>query len=167
MIELIPERLLCKCADIFKYQLQQSIYTDVYFKLSNDSNRSCLHNDTVWITPACRHNLSECVPLLVQFSFDTAMQLGYFLNMPLAIVMINSDLDVGLVQYYSAIRAGNFVFHAWYPDDSLIDANGDLPVMLGLPPQNREEQLQGIYKTGKQDVKPRVYAWKETTWTPS
>ena len=161
MVELLPQQFLCRCSDIFRYHLQQSVYTDVYFKLSNDSNRSCLNNDTVWITPACRSNLSECVPLLVQFSFDTAIQLGYFLNMPLAIVMVNGDLDPGLARYNQAIRAGNFLFHTWYPDSGLTDAAGNLPVMLNLPRQNRREQLLGVYRTGKQDVKPRVYCWNQ------
>jgi hypothetical protein len=46
------------------------------------------------------------------------------------------------------------------PDDSLVDSNRRLPVMLNLPYSNDLEQINGIFRTGLARFRPRNYGWR-------
>jgi hypothetical protein len=72
MLEVVPLNYRVRCTDIVRNDLQESIY----FEVSNDT-MSCAYNDTVWITPACRANVSECVPFLAQYNFDFYIQVAH------------------------------------------------------------------------------------------
>jgi hypothetical protein len=145
ILELLPAEHISPCSentpgsylDLFPY----------YLRYTNDTNPSCSYNDTVWFSPACRANTTECVPVLLQYNFGATMQRAVFHRLPLAIVgarLGGAHTDA----YYAAIRAGRFVFGWYQPDDSLVDSGGNLPVALGFPPNNPLEWSQNNYRTG-------------------
>jgi hypothetical protein len=128
--------------------------------LTNDSGVDCF-SDAVWFSPSCRANTSECVPLMLQYGFDFAMQIAFFLNMPLAIVLVKPDADFGFGTFYKSAKAGRFLFNWFQPDDSLVDDAGNLPVNLNLPRSNELEQLAGVFKTARPAFKPRNFGWRK------
>ena len=79
-------------------------------------------NDTVWFSPACIANTSLRVPLMIQYSMQFAMQLAFFLEMPLAVVMVRQGSDGDYADYFRAIRSGRFLFGYYSPNDVLVDA---------------------------------------------
>ena len=160
MIEVVPLEMRARCTDVFKYGLQQSTFSEVYFEVSNDTAR-CEYNDSVWLTQACRRNTSRCTPLLITYNLDFAMQISYFLNMSLAIIMVNAQADPDSSFFYSITSAYNFLFQWYTPDDSPAGPPGPLPVMIQFPAQNLAEQLAGLYRTGKGNVAPRTFAWAQ------
>ena len=105
MFELLPAQVIVRCSDM---DAQGSLYRDTqtYIRVTNDSNVSCSHDDRVWFSPACRAHPVRCVPLMVQYSIDVAMQLAYFHNMPLAIILVNSGDGGEYTEYYRAIYSG-------------------------------------------------------------
>ena len=70
------------------------------------------------------------------------MQLAFFLDLPLAILLVTHTPNDDYVEFYAAARAGRFLFHMWMPDDSLVDGAGRLPVAMQLPPANALEQAR-------------------------
>ena len=97
---------------------------------------------------------------MIQYFFDGLMQLAYFLNLPLAIVLVakgEGDYD----EYYHAARVGRSLFGYYSPDDRLVDRFGRLPVLLNLPRANMAEQQRNIFRTGSADQKLESYVWRE------
>ena len=113
-------------------------------------------DDVIWFSPACRHNTSLCVPLMVQYTRQQAMQLAVFHNVPLAIVQVQTDY---LDAYYSAALSGRFLFGWYFPDDALINEQGDMPVMLNWPRYNALQYAEGIFSTGLDSAYPIQYCW--------
>jgi hypothetical protein len=127
IFELLPDEVIVRCSQM----LPNSAFprnTDDYKKFTNDTGIQCSRNDTVWFSPACRDNTSECLPVIIQYHFSFAMQVAYFLRMPLAIVMVAPGRGGAYSEYYSAIRRGRFLFGWYQPDDMLKDVHGKQPV---------------------------------------
>ena len=165
IFEILPPNLIARCSEMVPTTDNAGAsglfrHTDQYSKLTNDTGISCHHNDTVWFSPSCRASNSECVPLLIQYDFDYAMQIAFFLNMPLAVVLVRADPDGSFSSYYRAVREGRFLFFWYQPDDSLLDAGGRLPAVLNMPRANELEQQAGLFRTGMPAFKPRNYGWR-------
>ena len=158
IFELVPSEFIAKCSELGPGSYEDRLAAK-YQQLTNDSDVTCHHNDSVWFSLSCRANTSECVPLLLQYNYASAMQLSFFLNFPLAIVKVKDGATEFNAVYYNAIRKGRFLFDWFQPDDSLADAQGRLPVLVVLPPINQLQQSQQIYRTGNAFVNPRNYAW--------
>jgi hypothetical protein len=165
LYELIPISSMVKCRDIFAgahpYGLSgtnQSLL--LYSSLTNDTDFSCGMEDTIWFSPACRKNTSECIPLIILYYFDYAMQRATLLNIPLAIVLVNTGATYESDYYKNAVEGARILFHAFLPNDELFDNNGMLPMRLSLPRMNRQQQAQGVYTSGLDGLKPRNYGWR-------
>jgi class 3 adenylate cyclase len=156
IFDLIPNDLLVPCSGLTPFGDQ--FITDRYISLTNDTG-GCDYNGHAWFSPACRHNRSECVPTLIQYSPDVITQLAYFLNMPLAVVMVNQGQH-NYREYIKAVQNGRFLFTFWTPDDRLVDSAGRLPEELIFPKSNQQEQAAGIFKTGTSHQKLRNYGWR-------
>ena len=158
IFELIPQTAIITCSEMIPGTQYDRQISD-YIRWTNNTDISCAHNDSIWFSPACRLNTTECVPFVVQYDYQRVLQLAFFLNMPIAMVRVgwgDSSYDAA---YYGAIRRGRFLFGWFQPDNSLVDPDGRLPVMLNLPPTNAQEQNEGLYRTGIANVQPRSYAW--------
>ena len=131
-----------------------------YIRFTNDTDVACHHDDSVWFSPACRANTSECIPLMIQYTFEYAMQISFWLNMPFAVFMVGPGANGDYREYYDAARRGRLLFGWYQPDDSLLDGAGNLPVALNLPATNDLEYIQGVYKTATANYKPRNYCWR-------
>ena len=90
-----------------------------YTRLTGDAEVSCMseaisgYEDGVWFSKSCRENKDRCIPLLIQYTMDFAMQISYFLDMPLAVMMIASGTDKNYTEYYSVIQKTDCMF-GWY-----------------------------------------------------
>jgi hypothetical protein len=126
--ELLPDEVIVRCFEMLPGpNSNYSRDTDAYTEFTNDTGIQCSHNDTIWFSPACRDDTSECVPLIIQYSFSFAMQVAYFLRMPLAVVMVTPGREGTYSEYYSAIRGGRFLFGWYQPDDTLKDVHDKQP----------------------------------------
>ena len=158
MYELLPPSLMVRCSAMTP-DGENARDAAHYTRVTGDSDVACHHNDTVWFSPACRANTTECVPIMVQYAVENIMQLAFFLRMPLAVIVVDRGQH-DYLEYYRAIEAGRFLFSHWAPMDVLRDADGGFPMLLDLPRTNMQEQLAGVFRTGIADIKPRNYAWR-------
>jgi hypothetical protein len=164
LFELIPPESIVQCSNIFSGIYDGGLSginaTQTYSQLTNDSNFSCGMNDSIWFSPACRHNTTECVPLLVAYNIDYAMQRAHFLNMPLAVMLVDFEVEYNLEAFLKAVLRGNFLFTYFQPNDALFDAEGNPPVLLKLPRHNDYEYANGIFVTGRDGRKAHNYGWR-------
>ena len=90
-----------------------------YTRLTGDADVSCMsgyisgYEDGVWFSKSCRENRDRCIPLVIQYTMNFAMQISYFLDMPLAVMMIASGKDKNYTEYYSVIQQTDCMF-GWY-----------------------------------------------------
>jgi hypothetical protein len=144
---------------------RDAAYLEKYTSLTGDTEVSCMsgsisgYEDGVWFSKSCRQNTDECIPLVIQYSMDMAMQISYFLDMPLAVMLIASGKDKNYAEYFNVIQEKSCIFGWWTPDDNLL-RQGRLPVVVQMPRTNKLEHYQGIYKTGLEDLSARNYAWR-------
>jgi hypothetical protein len=127
IFELLPDEVIVRCSQIPPNSALLRNTND-YIKFTNDTGIQCSQNDTVWFSPACRDNTSECLPLIIHHYPYFAMQVSYFLRMPLAVVMVAPGRGGLYSEFYSAIRQSRFLFGWYQPDDTLKDAHGNQPV---------------------------------------
>ena len=144
VLGLLPTNVTVRCSAMVGSRLRN---TEQYSRATNDTGVDC-QDDLVWISPACRSNHSLCIPLMVQYNFEVAMQQAFFLRMPLAIFMVGAGPHGDYREYFAAIRASRCLFGWYQPDDSLVDSAGRFPTPLILPFINQQEQREGIFKTG-------------------
>ena len=134
---------------------------ELYKRITHDDSVDCLE-DQVWLSPACRGsrstlntgeylNTSECVPLIIQYTVDFAMQISFFLKLPFAVILVGAGAKGDYAEYYELIRKHDVVFGWYTPDDNLVrvtNGSPELPVMINMPRTNKYEHENGIYKTG-------------------
>lgn len=144
VVRLLPRNIIVPCSQMVG---TTSRNTEQYSRVTNDSGVECF-DDLVWLSPACRHNSTRCIPLMVQYNFGIAMQQAFFLRMPLAIFMVGPGPHGDYREYYAAVRAGRLLFGWYQPDDTLVDSAGRFPTPLNLPMINEQQQRAGIYSTG-------------------
>jgi hypothetical protein len=130
-----------------------------YTQLTGDTGVQCQHEDAVWFSKSCRHNNSLCVPLVIQYTMDFAMQISYFLDMPLAVMMVESGVNGDYSEYYELITGGKLMFGWYTPDDNLLRF-GRMPVSVRMPSTNKIEHQKSIFKTGLGVNQPRNFAWR-------
>ena len=160
MLDLLPPDVVIKCAARDPGN-KNGMAWSTYVRVTGDNRTDCVRNGSVWLSPRCRANASECVPLMLQYSLDRALQLAFFLDLPLAIVLVGPGPGGAYSEYYAAVRRGRFLFGWYQPDDTLADAAGRLPVLVNLPSANELEQQQGIFRTGTAQTRPRNYVWRK------
>ena len=158
MFDLIPNDLIMRCSDDHSFSQKNS--APHYTKITGDLNVSCSYNDTVWFSPACRSNVRECVPTMIQYAIANAMQLAFFHNLPLAIIMVKAG-GGNYQEYYSAVKKGRFLFSHWAPMNVLMDEDGKFPILLNLPRTNIQQHIAGVFQTGISNIKPHNYCWRE------
>ena len=158
ILQLIPAYALVPCSSMSP-DGENERNTTLYTHVTKDPCIEC-YNDTVWFSPACRANNSLCVPLVVQYNIDNAMQLAWWYNLPLAVMMVDSGREDDYAEYNSAIRRGRFLFGHMSPISNLHDSAGRPPALLSLPRFNLLEQVAGIFRTGIEDIQPRNYGWR-------
>ena len=159
MLSLIPSELVVPCSEMGPGSPNDR-QADLYVQFTGDTDLACHHNDTVWFSPRCRAQNSTCVPTLVPYFIGRVMQLAFFLDMPLAVILVLPG-QYNYREYHAAIRSGHFLFSYWIPDDALVDGRGRLPVALILPPQNQLEQDIGLYRTGDAQIDIQNYGWPQ------
>ena len=157
--EVLPPGLVMRCSDMGPDSAVPRL-ADRYTRYTGDADVACHYNDTVWFSPACRNDTATCVPLLIQYTFDFAMQMAFWLRLPVAVLLGTPGAAGDFAEYYAAARRGRFLFGWYQPDDSLMDAGGRLPVLVNMPATNDLEYVQGLYRTGTAQYKPRNYAWR-------
>jgi hypothetical protein len=123
LLEVLPSSVIVRCADMSNGSAAIELHardTTHYTLVTGDAGVACHHNDSVWFSPACRANTSECVPLMLRHNFEAAMQLAFFLHLPFAVVLVAAGPSANdpYAEYYAAAAAGRFLFHMWVPDDS-------------------------------------------------
>lgn len=167
VLSLMPTESVVTCTDLFTDQLPYTLSfnsgkraLDQYMSLTNDTDFRCEHGDRVWLSPACRSQPSRCVPLVVLYFFDWAMQRATLLHMPLAVIMTDSWLKGDYSAYLPALARGRFLFHWTQPDDSLFDELGRLPALLHLPRIDFHQHTQGIHRTDLTGLSGRNFAWR-------
>jgi hypothetical protein len=112
------EELIVRCSDMTDEE-RGAETLEYYTTLTGDTEVSCMsesisgYEDGVWFSKSCRENKDRCVPLIIQYSMDFAMQVSYFLDMPLAIMFIASGKDNNYHEYYSVIQQTDCIF-GWY-----------------------------------------------------
>ena len=159
------QKLIVRCSDMTEADGRDAATLERYTRLTGDAEVSCRsesisgYEDGVWFSKSCRENKDRCIPLIIQYSMDFAMQISYFLDMPLAVMMIAPGKDNNYAEYYNAIQKTSCIFGWYTPDDNLL-RQGRLPMELRMPRTNQVEHRQGIYKTGLAENSPRNYAWR-------
>ena len=131
-----------------------------YERATGDRAFRCGVNDTVWFSPACRSNTSACVPLVVMYYFDAAIQRATLLNLPLAVIMSNVWVTGDYGPYLSAIQTARFLFHWYEPDDTVLGPDGEFPVLFRLPRLDLAGQIQGDLRTGIDGLLARNFGWR-------
>ena len=159
LLEVVPQEIIVRCSDITP---GSTFYPGIhnYLKHTTDPNITCHENDSVWFSPACRGNTTECIPMLIQYDNINMMQQAFWLSMPVALLRAKSGTPAVDAAYYAAVRRGNFLFGWYTPDDSLVDGAGALPLPVGLPPTSQREQEAGIFRTGLALLHPQNFAWR-------
>jgi hypothetical protein len=110
VFELIPLDTIVRCSDMTA-ELGIDRATEQYTRATGDAGVQCSNNDTVWFAPACRANNATCVPLLLQYNVDIAMQIAAFLRMPLAIIMVGPGPAGDYEAYNRAVGARVHITH--------------------------------------------------------
>ncbi|CAE7337327.1 RPS6 [Symbiodinium natans] len=103
---------------------------------------SC-YMDRWWLAPACRHNTSKCVPVIMPFTawgMPEMMQQAFWHNMPLALATaVDGD-------YVSLNRDLQSLLYTWIPDTTFFL---DKPSQVIFPDHRPSEYANSIYKTMK------------------
>lgn len=147
VFDLIPRDTIVRCADMTA-DLGIDRATDQYTKVTGDTGVQCANGDRVWFSPACRANNATCIPLILQYNVDMAMQIATLLNMPLAIILVSPGPAGDYADYNRAARAGRMLFGWYQPDDTFVDAAGRLPVLLILPRHDPSAYRSSVFATG-------------------
>ena len=95
-----------------------------------------------WLSPACRGNSSECIPVLSAFAtLANMLQWATVHSLPFAI-----GRPPNFPKFLDLARTYDVLFYYWEPDDTL--ALADLQVSrLVLPPNNVAEYKEGNFRT--------------------
>jgi hypothetical protein len=111
--------LIVRCSKMTEAEGRDAAALEKYTKLTGDAEVSCTsgsisgYEDDVWFSKSCRENKDECIPLVIQYTMDFAMQISYFLDMPLAVMMIASGKNNDYAEYYNVIQKNSCIF-GWY-----------------------------------------------------
>ena len=113
------KKLIVRCLEMTEVNGGADSFWETYTRLTGDAEVSCMsesisgYEDGVWFSKSCRENKDRCIPLVIQYTMDFAMQISYFLDMPLAVMMIASGKDKNYTEYYSVIQQTDCMF-GWY-----------------------------------------------------
>jgi len=139
--------LLRKCTDL---RINDPLEMERYFLhtadeggIVRDENGAVLTsqcwNGSWWVSPACRDDLSKCVPSITAFTgwgMEANMQRATLLNMPVAFASGLTGVEWG--QLGRSTRG----VHYWYtPDDTFV---AQKPNQIIFPPFSAEEQMRGL-----------------------
>eukprot|EP00931_Biecheleriopsis_adriatica_P049451 TRINITY_DN28607_c1_g1_i1.p1 TRINITY_DN28607_c1_g1~~TRINITY_DN28607_c1_g1_i1.p1 ORF type:complete len:1454 (-),score=224.85 TRINITY_DN28607_c1_g1_i1:90-4385(-) len=106
-----------------------------------------------WLSPACRADVSKCVPFLTTdagWGADYMMQRANMHNMPVAIMMAK-DWD----EFVKLNKELKTVFDWWVPDVTFV--HDDVTQLL-LPPHNREQWRQELKVTSSSHAECEKWA---------
>ena len=101
------------------------------------------NNNKWWYAPACRQNVSECIPLFTSgngWKLQALMQWSTAYGIPSAI-----GLSLGWSTYVKHVSSFRALFYWWIPDSTFVDM---LPSQLVLARHSANEWLMGDKKSG-------------------
>eukprot|EP00439_Symbiodinium_sp_Y106_P077905 s1009_g16.t2 len=99
-----------------------------------------------WRAPACRDNVTRCVPVLTGgtgWEIEAVMQKATLFSMPLALGVATPE------GYYRIPTEVKSLFVWWVPDDTFLDLN---PVEVRFPRYDRAAWLNGDLRTAPEQV---------------
>ena len=100
-------------------------------------------DDHWWLSPACRHDATKCIPCLtasVGWRLQAMMQWATAYGMPVAIGVIP-----GWSTYVNRVRQTRVLFYWWVPDSTFIDMK---PLQIIFPRHSFSAWARGDKKTG-------------------
>jgi hypothetical protein len=110
------QKLIIRCSEMTEADARDAVTLERYTRLTGDTEVSCMsesisgYEDGVWFSKSCRENKDRCIPLVIQYTMDFAMQISYFLDMPVAVMMIASGKHKNYTEYYSVIQQTDCMF---------------------------------------------------------
>ena len=93
-----------KCSDLNSVNDLSDRNDKLYIELTGDTGVDKCEQDMVWFSVSCREDPTLCVPLLIQYTYDFAIQISWFLEMPLAVFFVNSGKNGDYAEYYEVFR---------------------------------------------------------------
>eukprot|EP00438_Fugacium_kawagutii_P016308 Skav222790 [mRNA] locus=scaffold1419:13588:16988:+ [translate_table: standard] len=111
-------------------------------KLANGQYMARCPDGRFWLAPACRHNSTECIPLLAAgngWIVDAMMQWSTVYGFPVAIG-IAADWDI----FVANVRQTRSLFYWWMPDATFLNLD---PSYIVLPPHSPLEWEEGNLRT--------------------
>ncbi|EKX52799.1 hypothetical protein GUITHDRAFT_133234 [Guillardia theta CCMP2712] len=160
ILDMIPIEAVETCSDLDQVKYGNSREKANYEAKTGNKGTACFYDDRVWFSPACLANHSKCLPFVLQYQYHVAMQLAFWLNIPVALIKVRDGTAAFDDIYYSMVKARKVLFGWYQPDDNLLGLEGQTPVKLRLPDTNELEYQQQIYRTGLALIKPRNYVWR-------
>eukprot|EP00291_Cryptomonas_curvata_P000921 CAMPEP_0172189810 /NCGR_PEP_ID=MMETSP1050-20130122/22745_1 /TAXON_ID=233186 /ORGANISM="Cryptomonas curvata, Strain CCAP979/52" /LENGTH=335 /DNA_ID=CAMNT_0012864575 /DNA_START=354 /DNA_END=1357 /DNA_ORIENTATION=- len=156
ILELLPADLVFPCTA--KSFDGDEFGTAEYMAATNDTQGGCGIHKSVWFSPSCRANTTECVPILIQYYTSMIAQLAHFLRLPFAIILVARGQHDSR-EFYAAVESSRCLFSYWTPNDRAVDRFGRAPEQLVLPRADLLEQAAGIYRTELPATQLLGYAW--------
>jgi len=98
------QSLVRKCSDLNSVRGLSDRNDKLYIELTGDTGVDKCEQDMVWFSVSCREDPTLCVPLLIQYTYDFAIQISWFLEMPLAVFFVNSGKNGDYAEYYEVFR---------------------------------------------------------------
>eukprot|EP00438_Fugacium_kawagutii_P013730 Skav209148 [mRNA] locus=scaffold3188:56379:58019:- [translate_table: standard] len=154
----VPQDSLWKCNDTFygiKLDFMDSAIMKNYLDRTGDTDgvtgqsgqyRANCQLPHWWISPACRSNYTQCIPLLLTGPGITPafMQWSAAYDLPLAMTHV-----IEMDDYVKLVRSKNLLYYWWEPDETLIDLHHSRVV---LPPHSPAAWSEGDFRTASSDV---------------
>ncbi|CAE7785744.1 unnamed protein product [Symbiodinium sp. CCMP2592] len=103
-------------------------------------------DDYFWRSPACRHNTSECIPVIAAgfgWNYYVWMQWSTWFSMPTAIGIAKEG------HWESVVENFETVFYWWYPDATFLHLDAWI---VAMPRHSRREWAVDFYRTGFPEV---------------
>eukprot|EP00438_Fugacium_kawagutii_P021219 Skav201616 [mRNA] locus=scaffold152:1234360:1241265:+ [translate_table: standard] len=153
----VPTDALWKCNDTFygiQLDLMDSTTVKNYLDQTGDAEGVIEQNGQYrgncqlpnwWISPACRHNYTQCIPVLQgPAAAPFVMQWSAAYGLPLALAHI-----LVMDQYGNLLRNMNLLHYWWEPDETFIDLHHS---RLILPPHSPAAWSKGDFRTASGDA---------------
>jgi len=119
----IPDSDLKACSSLPK--LSDAATIGSYTRVTGDTagidgaRFKCWNNDRWFVAPACRDDISKCIPLITGgdgWLIESLLQQVTFYNWPVAVAVADTNQ-----KYRDIVIGKNVMFYWWFPDDSFAE----------------------------------------------